>query len=79
MPQNKLKNYWQKQDTEFRYSIRIYWQINDTITRWDIICVWAMETFGLPGDKYITHPHEDYMDFIFKDERDAIHFSLRWQ
>jgi len=21
---------------------------------------------------------EDYMDFYFYDERDAIHFSLRW-
>jgi hypothetical protein len=37
-----------------------------------------METFGLPGDKFFTHMTEDYMDFHFYDERDAIHFSLRW-
>jgi hypothetical protein len=32
--------------------------------------------FGLPGDKYVTHATEEYMDFYFKDERDAIIFEL---
>ena len=42
------------------------------------MCIWAMEQFGLPGDKYTTHPTENYMDFYFQNEKDAIHFSLRW-
>lgn len=58
--------------------IRIPWKNGDTLAKWDETCIWAIEQYGLPGDKYVTHPTEDYMDFIFKDERDAIHFMLRW-
>jgi hypothetical protein len=58
--------------------IRIPWQTNHDIPTWNQKCAWAVETFGLPGDKFDTHATEDYMDFYFKDERDAIHFELRW-
>jgi hypothetical protein len=68
-----------KPDNNFQYTIRIPWRIGDTVQRWDETCAWAMETFGLPGDKFITHPTEDYMDFMFKDKEDAIHFSLVWE
>ena len=60
------------------HRIRICWQKGDTITNWDEICIWALEQFGLPGTKFIAHPTQDYMDFLFSDEKDAIHFSLRW-
>ena len=60
------------------HCIRICWQKGDTITNWDEICIWAIETFGMPGKRFTTHPTEDYMDFLFSDEKDAIHFSLRW-
>ena len=66
-------------DNNFPYSIRIPWKLGDTVTNWDETCAWAIEEFGLPGDKFITHPTEDYMDFMFKQELDAIHFSLVWQ
>lgn len=58
--------------------VRIPWKQGDTITKWNETCAWAIEQYGLPGEKFETHPTEDYMDFIFKDERDAIHFNLRW-
>ena len=62
--------------------VRIPWTIkNDTkdcINNWNETCAWALEQFGLPGTKFTTHATEDYMDFYFHDERDAIHFSLRW-
>ena len=58
--------------------IRIPWKQGDSINRWDETCIWAIEQFGLPGARYKTHPTEDYMDFYFDDERDAIHFELRW-
>lgn len=58
--------------------IRVPWQANHDIPTWNQKCAWAVETFGLPGDKFDTHATEDYMDFYFKDERDAIHFELRW-
>lgn len=57
--------------------VRIPWQVNHDIHQWNKICVWAVETFGLPGDKYETHATEEFMDFYFVDERDAIHFELR--
>lgn len=66
-------------DEEFKYKIRIPWQIGDTINNWDETCAWAVETFGLPGDKFITQPTLEYMDFFFKDSTDAIHFSLVWE
>ena len=58
--------------------VRIPWKTNHDIPTWNQKCAWAVETFGLPGDKFDTHATEDYMDFYFKDERDAIHFELRW-
>ena len=48
------------------------------IPMWDEICMWAVETFGLPGERFEWHPAEDNMEFYFYDERDAIHFELRW-
>jgi len=66
-------------DNNYQYTIRIPWKLGDTVQRWDETCAWAMEQFGLPGDKFITHPTEEYMDFMFKNEEDAIHFSLVWE
>jgi len=31
----------------------------------------VLETFGLPGEKYIYKPSINYMLFEFEDERDA--------
>jgi hypothetical protein len=70
----ELKTPSAKPDTR----VRIPWMKGDTVSDWDETCIWAMEVYGLPGNKFYTHMTEDYMDFIFKDERDAIYFSLRW-
>jgi hypothetical protein len=59
--------------------IRIPWLERDDIPKWDETCAWAIEQFGLPGNKFTTHPTAEYMDFVFVDEVDAIHFSLRWE
>jgi hypothetical protein len=62
-----------------RYPVRIPWCDQDgNIAPWDVICVWALETFGLPGDRFTTHPTEDYMDFVFYSKQDAEIFTLRW-
>ena len=45
---------------------------------WNEACAWAVEQFGLPGDKYMTHPTTDHMDFLFKHEKDAILMTLKW-
>lgn len=61
---------------KYPHCVRIYWKNGDTISGWDEKCCWALEQFGLPGDKFITHVCEDFMDFMFKDSKDATHFSL---
>lgn len=60
------------------YTVRIAWEMNNEPTDWNETCVWAIEQFGLPGDRFTSHPTEDYMDFVFNDERDSILFALRW-
>lgn len=66
-------------DDNYKYTIRIPWRINDNVDSWNQTCAWAVEQFGLPGDKFITHPTTDYMDFMFKHKEDALHFSLVWE
>jgi hypothetical protein len=56
--------------------VRISWQPFHDIPTWNETCAWAVEQFGLPGDRYLTHATEEYMDFYFKDEKDAILFEL---
>jgi hypothetical protein len=57
--------------------VRIPWKKGDIID-WNEACTWAMEQYGLPGDKFTTHATADYMDFYFDNERDAILFELTW-
>ena len=45
---------------------------------WNEVCAWCIEQFGLPGSKFQWHPLSDHMEFDFYDEKDAIHFMLRW-
>lgn len=66
-------------DNNYQYTIRIPWRVGDTEECWNETCAWAIEQFGLPGEKFITHPTIDYMDFAFKNKEDAIHFSLVWE
>lgn len=56
--------------------VRIPWRKGHKISDWNETCAWAIKQFGLPGDKFETHSTEDYMDFYFVDERDAILFEL---
>ena len=53
--------------------VRIPWT-----TSWNEASAWAIEQYGLPGDKYHCRMSQDNMDFIFVDEQDAIIFNLRW-
>jgi hypothetical protein len=60
-------------------TVRLPWETGRNNTEaWNDICCWAIEEFGLPGNRFTWKPTEDYMDFIFNDERDAMVFILRW-
>jgi hypothetical protein len=63
-------------DTEYKYISRLNWQNGDSVSKWNEKCAWAIETFGLPGDRFVCHACDEYMEFYFKNEVDAIHFSL---
>ena len=67
---NKSRSYWMLAGTK----ICIPWSRND----WNVACAWAIEQYGLPDERFTTHPGEEGMDFYFKDERDAIVFELTW-
>ena len=54
--------------------VRIFWSKLD----WNEACAWAVEQFGLPGHKYVTHPTADNMLFLFESEQDAILMTLKW-
>ena len=55
-------------------TVRIDWEGN---TRsWDETCIWAIEAFGLPGDKFTTSPSPNHMDFYFINQQDATAFVL---
>ena len=56
--------------------VRVPWKKGDTSYKWIDITIFAIDNFGLPGEKYYTKVTEDYMDFYFYNERDAIHFNL---
>jgi hypothetical protein len=53
------------------YEIKIDWKLgHDTDRWWNQLCADIMEVFGLPGDRYTSHPYEDCMLFRFKSKKD---------
>lgn len=58
-----------------KYRVSIDWQRYNN--SWNEIGAVAIDLFGLPGDKFHTGICEQSMDFYFKDEVDAILFSLK--
>jgi hypothetical protein len=60
-------------------TVRISWvPREDNATHWNEICAWAIERFGLPGDKFQAHANIEYMDFVFKSNKDALMMALMW-
>jgi hypothetical protein len=44
---------------------------------WNELFAWALETYGLNGDRWTYTPTVDYMNFHFPDEQDALMFQLK--
>lgn len=60
-------------------TVRIDWNRHyDNKQRWNEVCAWAIEYFGLPGDRFETRANVHYMEFIFENPKDALMMSLRW-
>ena len=60
-------------------TVRISWsRTYDNSKMWNEVCVWAIEMFGLPGDKFIATANVNYMDFVFVSNKDALLMALMW-
>jgi hypothetical protein len=52
--------------------VNIEWQKIGALTyEWHQLCADVVEVFGLPGDRFTSHPSVDYMRFTFKNKKDA--------
>jgi len=51
------------------YEISIPWN-NQHNEWWNETCISVVEVYGLPGDRWTYHPHEDFMLFRFKSQKD---------
>lgn len=60
----------------YPYKVEIPWRKGDTVHSWDLVCIQAIEKYGMPGYKYRTQVTMDSLTFYFKDESDALWFSL---
>jgi hypothetical protein len=56
-------------DAGFIHTISIPW-VGQESYWWNEACADVLEVFGLPGDRFTTHPSQDKMDFYFKSEKD---------
>ena len=60
-------------------TVRIAWGREfDNEQRWNDVCAWAIEHFGLPGDRFQSHANVNYMDFVFNSNKDALLMALMW-
>lgn len=63
----------------YNHNVKITWTLGqDSDEWWNEVCAWALEEFGLPGQRFVTELTEDYMVFKFKDKEDAAVMVLRW-
>lgn len=59
-------------DDNFLHPVRINWTPSQGAPWWNECCASVLQVFGLPGHRFIYHPFEDYMEFLFASEKDAI-------
>jgi hypothetical protein len=60
-------------------TVRIAWNRKfDNKQMWNDVSAWAIEYFGLPGDRYHCRANVYHMDFIFKSNKDALLMALMW-
>jgi len=62
-----------KEPKKFDYEVKVKYhdEVNDSVY-WNETCAMVVETFGLPGDRYMYRPRADYMVFEFESKHDAL-------
>jgi len=51
------------------WEFSIFWK-SQSSSWWNETCISVVEVYGLPGDRWTYHPHEDFMLFRFKSQKD---------
>lgn len=54
----------------FIHNVKVPWSYQSS-SWWNEACADVIEVFGLPGDRFMSHPAPEYLDFYFKSEKDA--------
>jgi hypothetical protein len=66
-------------ESEYSHSVTILWGAGaENETQWNDIAVWCMETFGLPGDRYVTDISSEHMTWFFRVQQDAVFMRLKF-
>ena len=60
------------------YPVTINWHSRPSMSKWNEICAWAVDHFGLPGDRYKTEIDENQMTWAFVDKEDQLLMILAW-
>jgi hypothetical protein len=55
----------------YPFTIRVNWHKEQGADWWNDTCAMVLNVFGSPGHKFIYHPFENYMEFLFKSKKDA--------
>jgi hypothetical protein len=58
------------------HEIFIPWKETQTGFWWNETCAMVLNHFGLPGERYTSHPSHDSMIFKFFNEHDALMCKL---
>jgi hypothetical protein len=51
--------------------ILVPWE-NQSNIWWNEVCAKVIEQFGLPGDRYDSYPSQNFLRFVFKNDKDAL-------
>jgi hypothetical protein len=63
----------------FKYQVKKNWSLGqDTDVWWNNVCTWVIDTYGLPGENYVTELSQHHMIFKFKEKEHAMVTALRW-
>jgi hypothetical protein len=63
----------------YAWPVTILWGAGaENETQWNDIAIWVVETFGLPGDRYITDISTEHMTWFFRQDKDAVFMTLKF-
>ena len=73
----KSKKFSPLEDIKHKYCVKIpFSSVFGAISDWNEQCAMAIQMFGLPGDRFVCCVTPSHVEFLFRDEKDAIFFEL---